>query len=119
MPELIVRADAGFEALLGVLLIAAGATGALAARDFPHPVGRPLIVASGLALLPVAAIIWQAKPPSLRLLAVGNALTALLAVVWLALASGFSTAGAALTGAVVAVLVCLAFAQTSAAMARR
>ena len=117
MPELIVKADAGFEALLGVVLIVAGVTGALAGGDFPHPVGRALLVAVGLALLPVAVIHWRARPQSLRLLAVANSFTALLAVVWLALASGFSTAGAALTGAVAAALACLAFAQLTATRA--
>src|SRR5438034_9637520 len=101
MAGLILRADAGFEALLGLALVAAGATGALAPDDFPHPLGRLVIVAAGLALLPVAVVLWRASTASLRVLAAGNAVGALLGVVWLALASGFSTAGAALTGAVV------------------
>jgi len=114
MAGLIVRADAGFEALLGGVLILAGATGALAANDFPHPVGQPLIVAAGAALLGVAVYLWRADESALRVLAIGNAVTACLAVAWLALASGFSPTGAALVGATVGVLASLAFAQAVA-----
>jgi hypothetical protein len=114
MPALIVKADAGFEAILGIVLVVAGATGALAAGDFPHPVGRPLLIAAGLALLPVAVYLWRADEGSLRVLATGNAVTALLGLVWLGSASGFSPAGAAIAGAATAVLAFLAILQVAA-----
>jgi hypothetical protein len=121
MPALIVRADAAFEALLGVVLIVAGATGALDAADFPHPVGRPLIVATGVVLLPLAFVIWRLPPraETLHALALGNIATALLGAIWLALASGFSAQGAAVTGATVAILACLSLAQAVASVSRR
>ena len=50
----------------------------------------------------------------LRALAAGNVLTAALAVLWLALASGFSAAGSALVAATAAALLCLASAQVAA-----
>jgi hypothetical protein len=117
MAGLIVRADAGFEAVLGVALVLAGATGVLAPGDFPHPVGRPLIVVAGLALLPVAVYLWRLDERRLAVLATGNAVTALLGLVWLALASGFSPAGAAVTGAATAVLAFLAGLQVAAGRA--
>jgi hypothetical protein len=119
MPALIVKADAVFEAALGIVLIVGGATGALAAADFP-PVGRPLIIVTEVILLSLALVIWRLPPTpeTLGALALGNTVTALLGVAWLGLASGFSAQGAALTGAVVAVLVCLACAQTVATITR-
>ena len=121
MPALLVKADAVFEAALGIVLVAGGATGALAAADFPHPVGRPLVVATGVVLLPLALVIWRLSPTreTLRALALGNMLTALLGAVWLALASGFSARGAAVTGAAVAILAGLALAQAGASIRRR
>jgi hypothetical protein len=121
MPALIVKADAVFEASFGIVLVVGGATGALTAADFPDPVGRPLVVATGLALLPLAFVIWRLPPvpQTLRALALGNMLTALLGAVWLALASGFSAQGAAVTGAAVAILACLAMAQAGASVRRR
>jgi hypothetical protein len=121
MPALLVKADATFEALLGVVLIVGVSTGALDAADFPHPVGSPLIVATGVVLLPLALVIWRLPraPETLRALALGNLATALLGAVWLALASGFSAQGAAVTGAVVAILACLALAQAGASVRRR
>ena len=114
MPELIVKADAGFEAVLGLVLVVAGGTGVLAGGDFPHPVGRPLIVGAGVALLPVAVYLWHADEPSLRVLAIGNTVTALLGLAWLAIAPGFSPAGAAITGAATAMLAFLAVLQVAA-----
>ena len=121
MPALLVKADAVFETALGIVLVVSGATGALAAADFPHPVGRPLVVATGVVLLSLALVIWRLPPTreTLRALALGNMLTALLGTVWLALASGFSAQGAAVTGAAVAILAGLALAQAGASVRRR
>jgi hypothetical protein len=116
MPALIVKVDAVFEASLGIVLVVGGATGVLAAGDFPDPVGGSLVVAAGVVLLPLALVIWR-RPPTpdtLRALALGNMVTALVGVVWLALASGFSAEGAAVTGAAVAILACLGLAQAGA-----
>ena len=113
MAVLLVRADAGFEAVLGIALVAAGATGALGAADFPDPVGQPLVVVAGLALLALAFVLERMDERSLQALAIGNAVTALLGMTWLAAASGFSTRGAALTGAVIGVLAFLAALQTA------
>lgn len=121
MPARIVRADAVFEAALGIVLLIGGATGALTAADFPQPVGRPLVVAVGIVLFPLALVIWRLPPAreTLRALALGNMLTALLGAVWLALASGFSVQGAAVTGAAVAIFACLALVQAGVSVRDR
>jgi hypothetical protein len=106
----LVRADALFEAALGLALIVGAATGALGPADFPHPVGTPLIVAAGCILLVLAAVLWTGAI-SIAALAIGNAITPSLALTWLLAASGFSAAGTALVAVTAAGLVTLAAAQ--------
>jgi len=110
----IVRMDAIFEAVLGLVLLGGVASGRLGAGDFPAPVGRAAVVAAGLALLAVAAVLWRGAVP-LFALAAGNVATAFAVVVWLVVAAGFSSAGALLLAATAAALVCLAAVQLSAA----
>jgi len=111
----IVQADSVFEALLGLVLLGGAATGRLGPDDFPAPVGTPAIVAVGLALLGVAAVLWwlAAAPELLRALAAANLATAVAACTWFLVASGFSTAGTALTLGTAVALAILAAAQFS------
>lgn len=84
----------------------------LGPSDFPDPVGRPLLVAFGVALLGVGALLWRlADRLDLRTLAAANAATAAAAVAWRAAATGFSTPGSAVTIATAAGLAALAFLQ--------
>jgi hypothetical protein len=108
----VVRADALFEALLGLALLIGAAGGALDAADFPHPVGSAIVVIAGALLLGVAVVIWRGVP--IKALAAGNVATAALAVVWLAAASGFSTAGTVVLVVTAGALVALAAAQVAA-----
>ncbi len=112
----IVQADAAFELALGLVLLAGGAAGWLDAGDFPAPVGRPMIVAVGCALLIVGVAIRRlAHGPVparlLRTLATANLATAAAALAWRLVAAGFSTAGSAFTLATAIALVVLAAAQ--------
>jgi hypothetical protein len=111
----IVQADSAFEATLGVVLLGGAAAGRLGPGDFPAPVGTPAIVAVGCALLGVAAVLWRlaAAPHILRTLAAANLATAVAAVAWRLLATGFSTAGTALTLGTAVALTVLAAAQFS------
>ncbi|TML67964.1 MAG: hypothetical protein E6G14_11370 [Actinobacteria bacterium] len=113
----IVKVDGVFEATLGVALVVGGASGLLDSGDFPAPVGTPLVVAAGLTLVAIGAVLWRAPvaTPFLRMLAAANGGTAMLALVWVVAASGFSTAGSALTFTTAAALTVLAAAQLSAA----
>jgi hypothetical protein len=111
-----VKADALVEAALGLALVLGAAMGALGPGDFPHPVGTTVIVAVGLALLGLAALLWRAAtravPASLLLaLACGNLATALAAAVWLLAADGFSSAGSAVILTTAVGLACLAAVQ--------
>jgi hypothetical protein len=103
----VVRADAVFEAALGLVLVVGAAAGGL---GFPHPVGRAVIAVVGALLLAVGVVLWRLRI-GLALLAAANVATAVGAVAWLAAANGFSPAAAALVGAAVAGLVALAAAE--------
>jgi hypothetical protein len=108
----VVRADAVFEAALGVLLAGGAAAGWLGAGDFPHPVGAAVIATAGALLLLLGVVLWQGRI-GLSALATGNATTAIAATVWLALASGFSATGGAVIAATVIGLVGLAAVQVA------
>jgi hypothetical protein len=101
-----------FEAVLGLVLIVGAATGGLGAADFPAPVGSVVLAAVGCLLLVLAVVLWRGGI-SVAALAAGNWATAVVAVVWFAAASGFSTAGASLVLVVAVGLVCLAAAQVA------
>jgi hypothetical protein len=106
----VVRADALFEAVLGLVLLAGAATGALDASDFPDPFGVAVIAGVGVLLLVLAYVIWSGRV-GVAALAAGNAVTALAALIWLVVASGFSTSGAAIVAITVVALAVLAAAQ--------
>jgi hypothetical protein len=102
--------------VLGLVLV----SGRLGPSDFPDPVGRPLIVTFGVALLVVGILLWRlADTIDLYTLALANLGTAAAAVAWRVAASGFSTAGSALVVATAAALALLASAQLSARRSER
>ena len=98
----VIRVDAAIEVALGFALLVGFGAG-----DFPHPVGRVLVLTVGIGLLVIGVILWRASI-DLRTLAAGNLVTAAAAIVWLAAATDFSAAGAALVAAAAAALVVLA-----------
>jgi hypothetical protein len=108
----VVKADALFEAALGIVLAAGAAIGWLGAGDFPQPVDAAVVAVIGGLLLVLGAVLWRGEIGP-HALAAGNALTAIAGLVWLGLASGFSAAGAALVAVTVAGLVGLAAAQAA------
>jgi hypothetical protein len=109
---MLVRIDAAFEAVLGIALLLCAATGALDESDFPRPVGTLVLVAAGLALLVLGALIWSGRV-GVRALAIGNGVSAIAGLLWLVLADGWSTAGAAVVAITVAGLAVLAAAQAA------
>ena len=117
MTTWIVKTDAMFELALGLVLIVGAAGGILDGADYPSPVERWLLAAFGAALLPVGAFLWRLARSEritsrmLRLLGLANAGTAVVAIAWLIVASGFSSLGTVVTAFVAAVLACLAVAQ--------
>jgi hypothetical protein len=73
----IIRADSMFEAALGLVLVGGAAATWLTPDDFPAPVGTPVIVAVGCALLGVGVVLWRlaraaVASPLLRALATAN-----------------------------------------------
>jgi uncharacterized membrane protein len=116
----IVLADGTFEGALGLVLVVGAAGGRLDSGDFPEPAGASLIAGVGCVLLALGAYLFllQRRPVVaglLRALAVCNIVTACAAVAWRLTASGFSTAGSALTLATASALAALAAAQLWAA----
>jgi hypothetical protein len=107
---MLVRADALFEATLGLVLLVSAAAGALGGGDFPEPVGTALLLVAGCVLLALCGLIWSGRI-GMRALAFGNGVTAIAGLLWLLLAEGWSTAGAVLVGITIAGLAGLAAAQ--------
>jgi hypothetical protein len=120
MPAFALKVDSVVEAALAIVLVVGAIAGALRGDDFPSPVNGVVVVLVGLLLIPVAVLLWRlAQAPrvarrTLRLIATANAATALLAVVWLFAAEGFSSAGTAVVAATVAALATLAAMQFTA-----
>jgi len=108
----VMKADALFEAALGIVLAVGAAIGWLGAGDFPHPVTAAVVGIAGGLLVVLGGALWRGRI-GLPVLAAGNALTALGGIVWLLLASGFSGAGGALVAVTVTGLVGLAVAQAA------
>jgi hypothetical protein len=98
--------------VLGIALLIGAATGAVDDADFPRPVGTVLLVAVGLALIALGALIWTGQVP-LKALVLGNAVSAVAGIIWLAAVSGFSTAGTIVVAITVAGLAVLAAAQAA------
>jgi hypothetical protein len=109
-----VLADAVFEIVLGLTLLAIAATDAHGALDLPGYMPRPAVGAGGLLLLPVGGFLWwMAQPVRLTrefavVLAVANVATGMACYVWLGLEfSQLSVAGRALVDATATALVLL------------
>src|SRR3954452_15492677 len=109
---MLARVDAAFEVVLGIVLLICAATGTLDGSDFPWPVRTVVLVVAGLALVALGGLIWSGRL-GMRTLAVGNGVSAAAGLLWLALAGGWSTAGAVLVGIPVAGLAGLAAAQAA------
>jgi hypothetical protein len=118
--RLLLRIDAAFEAVLGLLLVLSPATGLYDALSLPNPATQPVVVICGLLLLPLLPILWLASRAPRRQLLVTLATIhgagAVIFALWvLAANSGFRPAGAAFTLAVAAMLAILALLQGRAA----
>src|SRR3954453_6284772 len=109
--------DAGFEAVLGTVLVLGVVFGNIDHRDFPNP-GPDLVLALlGLGLMGLGGGLAELlkrealSDPVLRVLAAGNAGFAILIAAWVLLADGFTSTGRAAAWATGAVLVLLAALQ--------
>jgi hypothetical protein len=109
---MLVKLDALFEGVLGVVLLLAVVTGTLDGSDFPRPVGTAVLLMAGWALLALCGLIWSGRI-GLRTLALGNAAGAVLGLLWLLAADGWSAAGAAIVGVTVGALAVLAALQAA------
>ena len=120
MRERVVIADAGFEAVIGTVLVLGAVFGDIDSDDFPSP-GTTVVIGVlgiGLWLLAVAlaeVVKREAVTDTLLLaLAIGNSASALLIAVWVLVADGFSDVGEAVIWATAAGLMLLAAGQVVA-----
>ena len=116
----LVRADALFEAALGIPLATGGLTGLHSALDLPRPASEPVVTAFGAGLVPFAAMLWResGRPDGRRLqaLAGANALTGALLAGWIAARRDeVEPLGAAVVGGTAAALLALAVAEARVA----
>ena len=120
MRERVVIADAGFEAVLGTVLVLGALSGDIDADDFPAP-GTTLVVGLfGAALWLLALGLLEVvkreavNDTLLLVLAIGNSAFALLIALWVLLAEPFTTVGEAIVWVTAAALMLLAGGQVLA-----
>src|SRR3954449_6182047 len=118
----VVMIDAGFEAILATVLLMGVAYADIDERDFPGPASDLVIGLFALALYVLALVLAtlvkneQLGDRVLAVVVAVNAVTALVLLIWVLAANGFSPQGRAVTWVTIAALLVLATAQ---AFARR
>ena len=124
MRERVVIADAGFEAVVGTVLVLGALFGDIDSDDFPAP-GTTLVVAAvGAALWLLAVglaevVKREAVGDTLLIaLAAGNTAFALLIALWVLVADGFTDVGRTVIWVTAAGLMLLAGAQVYALTAQ-
>jgi hypothetical protein len=116
----LLRLDGGFEAVVGLLLLATQVTGLGWLLALPRPLTGPVALIAGLLLILLLPLLWRlSRRPSRRLLlalATANALGAVVLVLWVWRSnSTFHLAGALFILLVAGVLALLAVLQAGAA----
>lgn len=112
--------DAGFEAILATVLLMGVAYAIIDDTDFPAPAGDIVIALFALALYVLAVVLATAVKNEalsdrfMASLAAANAGFALLLVVWVLVADGFTSTGLATIWSTVVILLALAAAQALA-----
>jgi hypothetical protein len=117
MRERAVMIDAGFEAVLGTVVLLGVVFGSIDERDYPGPASDLLLGVFGLGLFAFAWLLGEIVKRGrvtdivLGALAAGNAAFALLLAAWALIADGFHTASLAVVWFTVAMLLLLAVTQ--------
>jgi hypothetical protein len=109
--------DAGFEAVLGTVLLLGVVFGHIDNRDFASPASDIVLALFAFGLFAFAVALGTVvkneavSDTVLRALAIGNAGFAVLLAAWVLLADGFSSTGEIVVWATVALLLMLATLQ--------
>jgi peptidoglycan/LPS O-acetylase OafA/YrhL len=115
--ERVVMMDAGFEAVLGTVLLLGVVFGHIDNRDFPSPASDIVLTLFAFGLFAFAVALGTivkneaVSDTVLRALAAGNAAFAVLLAVWVLVGDGFSPTGRVVVWATVALLLMLATLQ--------
>lgn len=124
MRERVVIADAGFEAVVGTVLVLGALFGDIDSDDFPAPATTAVVGVVGAALWLLAVVLAEivkreaVSEAVLVGLAVGNTAFALLIALWVLLADGFSGVGASVVWVTAGGLMVLAGLQVLALAAQ-
>ena len=117
MRERVVIADAGFEAVVGTVLMLGALFGDIDSDDFPAPGTTAVIAALGVGLWLLAVALAEVVKREavsdmlLLVLAVGNSAFALLIAIWVLVADGFTDVGETVIWGTAAGLAVLAVVQ--------
>jgi hypothetical protein len=112
--------DAGFEAILSVVLVFGVVFGQLDEEHYPAPASDIVLVVFGLGLfafaIALASLVSRDRVTDgvLKGLAAGNTAFAALLLVWVLVADGFRTAGSAVVWTTIVALFLLALMQVQA-----
>jgi hypothetical protein len=123
--ERVVMFDAGFEAILSVVLVFGVVFGQLDEDNYAEPANDIVLVVFGLGLfgfaIALASLVSRnlVSDGVLKGLAAGNAAFAALLLVWVLVADGFRTAGSAVVWTTIVALLLLALMQVQAVGLRR
>ena len=117
--------DAGYEAILSVVLVFGVLFGQLDEEHYAAPASDVVLAVFGLGLfafaIALASLVSRNRVTDgvLKGLAAGNAAFAALLLAWILLADGFRTAGSAVVWTTIVALLLLALMQVQAAGLRR
>jgi hypothetical protein len=123
--ERVVMFDAGYEAILSVVLVFGVLFGQLDEEHYANPASDVVLVVFGLGLfafaIALASLVSRNRVTDgvLKGLAAGNAAFAALLLIWVLIADGFRTAGTAVVWTTIVALLLLALMQVQAAGLRR
>lgn len=115
----VVMLDAAFEAALGTVLLLGNGFAQIDHSDFPSPASDIVLAIFALALIGLAVLLASLVKNDLlgdgvlRVLAAANAGFAVLLVIWVLVANGFTGTGRTVVWVTVAALLALAAAQAA------
>ncbi|GEM_PF-6717338 len=113
----LLRLDGGIEAVIGLILVTSPISGIFQALRLPQPASRPMVVVVGIMLILLLPLFWWLSSrtlPDMRLIAVGNLVSAAVLAGWILTTGHSNTTGHLFVLAVSGALVILGMMQLAA-----